>query len=308
MERYRSIIPDYERFREIASTPPPVYIRVNTLRADGRVILQALEEAGWTYEPVFPEILPWHFRIHPRRTDRSPEDVARTTLHWAGWFYIQDIASGLVTAVLNPSPGSILLDLCAAPGGKTTHSAQLMQNHGKIVANDIGTRRLRALQTNLLRMGVACAVVTRFNGLVFPEIPSIHWTHILVDAPCSGEGRIRESSRWQKASSAEPGFICQISGTQKGLLRRAIQIASPGTRIVYATCTFAPEENEMVVSYVLEREPVRLLPIHLKDIPVSPGITHWEGKKFLPEVEGCVRIYPHQIDGGGMFIALLERM
>ncbi len=281
-------------------TPEPVYIRVNTLKCPNRQDLFAyLKEWGFTTQPV--EGLPDHYRVHH---PQEPSAIARTIPHWTGWFYIQDIASGLVSQILNPQPGTTLLDLCAAPGGKTTHCAQLMHNQGTIFANDIGTRRLRALQTNLLRMGVTCCVVTRYDGLRYPDLPTPP-DCVLVDAPCSGEGRIRQDPKHKKRE-AELHFIHQISGKQKGLLRRAITLAKKGARIVYSTCTFAPEENEFVVAYVLERMPVRLIPIHL-NLPHSRGITRWENKTLPPEMEYCVRIYPHQLDSGGMFIALLEK-
>ena len=301
MERYRSIIPDFQKFLEVIQTPEPVYIRINTLKVDDvSSIRDYMLALG--YELISVDGLPWHYRVEGKK---DPQLVARTIPHWSGLFYIQDAASGVVAHILNPLPESTVLDLCAAPGGKTTQMAQLMNNTGLIYANDIGTKRLRSLQTNLLRMGVVNTVVVRFNGVQFPEVnPSPDF--VLVDAPCSGEGRVRESVRLRQG--AELGFIKEISGLQKGLLRRAISIAKKGALIAYSTCTFAPEENEMVVEYVLEREPVEIVPVELKSIPHSPGITRWEGKQLHKDLEACIRIYPHQMNSGGMFIALLRKV
>lgn len=296
MERYREIIPDYERFLDSLNQPPPAYLRVNWLKISTPELKELLREEG-----VYTEEVEWSARVLKHTGGKNP---AKTIYHWLGLFYIQDIASELVVEVLQPRPHELVLDLCAAPGGKTTAIAEMTEDTATIIANDIGSKRLRALQSNIIRMGLSSVVVTSHDAIRFPPVPQPPH-RILVDVPCSAEGQARESSRLKRG--AEPGYIFSISGTQKGILRRACQLAAPGTIIVYSTCTFAPEENEFVVAYVLEREAVELVPIEAW-FPCSRGITQWNGKKLPPEVEGCIRIYPHQLDSGGMFIACLKKL
>ncbi len=299
MERYRHIIPDFERFQACLYEPQPDYIRINTLKVKEEEAVSALQRLGFTLERV--PYLRWFYRV----VETPGYPISQTLYHWLGWFYMQDVAPGLVAPILGAQPGELILDIAAAPGGKTSHLAQLMNNTGTIIANDPSTGRLRSLQANLHRLAVLNALITQHDGIRFPEIDR-PFDRALVDVPCSGEGRAREST--SRRQGAEPEFIQAISGTQKGILRRAVQLTRPGGIIVYSTCTFAPEENEMVVDYVLRHEPCEVVPIpELESVPHSPGLTEWEGKQLDPSLRHTARIYPHQLDSGGMYIAKLVR-
>ncbi len=296
MERYRDIIPDFDAFLQVLEQPQPVTVRVNRLKATPEQVAKALQRRGFSVTP-----LPWNEWLLQVDGEGS---VAKTLEHWLGWFYIQEASAATAVMALEPQPGERILDLCASPGGKTTQMAELMNNTGLIVANDTNPKRLRALLANLSRIGVVNTVVTQWDGRNYPDL-GIAFDKALVDVPCSAEGRARENPDLRHG--ADLTFIRSISGTQKGLLRRALELVKPGGIVVYATCTFAPEENEAVVTYALQKVPSRLLPVDLP-VPHAPGLTEWQGRVFGEEMRLCVRIYPHHLNSGGMFIAKLQRL
>ncbi len=296
MERYRDIIPDFDAFMEILERPQPVTIRVNRLKATPEQVAERLKRQGFEVKP-----LSWNEWILQVEGENS---VAKTLEHWLGWFYIQEASASTAVMALDPQPNEIVLDMCASPGGKTTQTAELMGNTGLIIANDTTPKRLRALLANLSRIGVVNTVVTQWDGRNYPDL-GLAFDKVLVDAPCSAEGRARENPDLKQG--ADINFVRSISGTQKGLLRRALELVKPGGIVVYSTCTFAPEENEAVVAYALQKVPCELLPIDLP-VPHSPGLTEWQGRKYGDEMKRCVRIYPHHLDSGGMFIAKLRRL
>ncbi|MFN3422621.1 MAG: RsmB/NOP family class I SAM-dependent RNA methyltransferase [Armatimonadota bacterium] len=296
MERYRDIIPDFDTFMATLERPQPVTIRVNRLKTTPEQVAERLKRQGFEVKP-----LSWNEWILQVEGENS---VAKTLEHWLGWFYIQEASASTAVMALDPQPNEIVLDMCASPGGKTTQMAELMGNTGLIVANDTTPKRLRALLANLSRMGVVNTVVTQWDGRNYPDL-GLAFDKVLVDAPCSAEGRARENPDLRQG--ADINFVRSISGTQKGLLRRALELVKPGGIVVYSTCTFAPEENEAVVAYALQKVPCELLPIDLP-VPHSPGLTEWQGRNYGEEMKRCVRIYPHHLDSGGMFIAKLKRL
>lgn len=296
MERYREIIPDFDAFMATLEKPQPVTIRVNRLKATPEKVAEALKKRGFDIKPT--ALSEWILQVE------GEGSVAKTLEHWLGWFYIQEASAATAVMALEPHPEERILDLCASPGGKTTQMAELMNNTGLIVANDTTPKRLRALLANLSRLGVINTIVTQWDGRNYPDL-GIVFDKALVDAPCSSEGKAREEPELRQG--ADINFVRSISGTQKGLLRRALELVKPGGIVVYATCTFAPEENEAVVAYALQKVPCELLPIDLP-IPHSPGLTEWQGRVFGEEMKKCVRIYPHHIDSGGMFLAKLRKL
>ncbi len=296
MERYRHLIPDYEKFLRVVQTPAPTVIRANTLKTSPEVLAARLKKIGYSLSALGWD--PWLFTVP------NGESISSTLEHWLGHFYIQEATSALAVHILDPQPGEIILDLCAAPGGKTTHIAQKMQDKGLIIANDRTEKRLRALHSNLTRLGVTIAAVTETDGRRFPDL-GIPFDRVLVDAPCSSEGRVRDQP--QLLEPVDPSFLRYIISVQKGLLRRALELIKVGGVVVYATCTFAPEENEGVVSYALQRLPCELVSIELP-VPGHPGVTEWNGLRWNPEVVKCVRVYPHDVNSGGLFAAKFRRL
>ena len=295
MKRYRSIIPDWERFWEAIHTPLPTVIRTNTLKTNAEELRTRLEDKGFTLER-----LPWNpvlFQVE------GEIPIGATLEHWLGLYYVQEASQTLPVLALDPRPGERILDLCAAPGGKTTQIAALMENRGTLVANDANPKRLRALMANIYRMGAICCVVTECRGEHFPGEGI--FDRVLVDAPCSAEGTARKYPHLRQGASLS--YIQRMSAVQRGLLYRALELVVPGGIVVYSTCTIAPEENEGVVSRALKKGLAEILPWE-PPVPHERGLPRFGREEYGKEMEKAVRIYPHHFDSDGGFVAVLRRL
>ena len=292
LPRYRAIVPDWDRFAGACSRALPTIVRTNTLRIDPLSLRKRLERQG-----VSVSALPWEPTLF--EVDRP---VGATVEHWLGHLYVQEAVQSLPVLALDPRPGEAVLDLCAAPGGKTTHIAARMSNIGPLVANEPSGRRQPALLSNVNRLGLLNVTNTGYRGEAFPLAAS--FDRILVDAPCSAEGTLRKERSLRGGASA--GSIARLARLQKRLIVRAYDLLAPGGVLVYSTCTFAPEENEAVAAHLLEARDARLTPASLP-VDASPGLSSWKGVPFPAAVRGCARVYPHQLDSGGGFIARFER-
>lgn len=197
-----------------------------------------------------------------------------------GLYYIQEPSAMSAAALLAPKPGMRVLDLCAAPGGKSTQLATYLGDSGLLVSNEINTQRSRILSQNIERMGIKNAIVTNEDSFVLASHFPGFFNAIQVDAPCSGEGMFRKLPEAIEQWSMENVAIC--AARQKEILDNAAVMLKPGGTIVYSTCTFSKEENEDVIEYFLERH---------------PDFT-------LEEME---RFWPHKVDGEGHFVAKLVR-
>jgi len=203
------------------------------------------------------------------------------------------------------NPDILLLDIAAAPGSKTTHAAQKMQNKGTIVANDISINRIRALCSNLDRLGVMNTIVTKMDGKRFGRLIPNFFDRVLVDVPCSAEATIRRDFKaW---ALWEPTKYKRLSQLQKALLISAYKAAKPGGIIVYSTCTFAPEENEGVVSYLLDHYTCHLEEIKLEGLKVDMGVLSWMDEVYNEQVKKAIRVYPHKNEVGGFFVAKIRK-
>ncbi|MBC7317777.1 RsmB/NOP family class I SAM-dependent RNA methyltransferase [Candidatus Bipolaricaulota bacterium] len=294
MERYREIIPDWERFWETIHRPLPTVIRTNTLRIEPATLRRRLEAKGFDLQP-----LPWDETCF---VVEGEIPIGNTLEHWLGYYYVQEATQLLPVKALAPKPGENILDLCAAPGGKTTQIAQYMADQGLLVANDSSPKRIQALLANIYRLGVKCAVVTECPGENFPGEGV--FDRVLVDAPCSSEGVARKFPHLRKG--APLGTINRLSGIQKKLLTRALGLVKPGGIVVYSTCTLAPEENEGVVKHVIERGLAELVPWE-PPVPHERGLVCFGEEDYGAELRKTVRIYPHHFDSEGGFIAVLRR-
>lgn len=300
LNRWKEIFQDeLKEFLESVSTPIRESIRVNTLKIDVYEFLKIFEERGIGLQPV--PWCKWGFWV-----EASEESLGNMWEHFAGLFYIQEASSMMPPQIMTPDPTMKVLDMAAAPGSKTTQLAQLMNNRGVIVANDVSIKRLKALTNNLERMGVANVLVTQMDGRRFGRLAPNTFDMVLLDAPCSAEGTIRKS--YKAVLNWRPWIYEKLAETQKMLLVSAYKAAKPKGVIIYSTCTFAPEENEGVVSYLLERYHVTTEPIELEGVYFSDPVMEWEGKSFHPMARNCVRIYPHKNDVGGFFIAKLRKL
>lgn len=291
MERYKSIIEDFQAFKEECQKEARPALRKNGLKAR-----KDFEKA---LKKDFPEASQsdWNDKVYSIPREKSP---GKSLLHWRGEYYVQEESASLPVEVLDPRPGEKVLDMCAAPGGKSTQIAAKMNNKGLVVSNDDSSRRLKSLHANVYRTGSAVVNVKNYDGRRIPGTEK--FDRVLVDAPCSGEGNNARRS-FQASDEEERSHLAEL---QFQLLEKAVQIVKEDGVIVYSTCTFAPEENEAVISKALEELDVELEEIET-DVKHRRGVESFEGKDFGSEMSKTVRIYPHHINSGGIFVARLRK-
>ncbi len=228
--------------------------------------------------------------------------ASKHPFYYAGLYYLQDPSAMLPAAVLFPQAGERVLDLCAAPGGKSTQLGAAMNDRGLLFMNDISPKRTKALLKNVENFGLKNIVVTNNQPQNLKEIFPNYFDRVLVDAPCSGEGMFRRESRltiaWRR--NFHPSVCTPL---QSDLLNCAAIMVAPGGRLVYSTCTFSPEENELQVKGFLEKYPDFKL-LEIKREGISPGRGEWVGDPFLNKT---ARIWPHLSRGEGQFAALLQK-
>ena len=228
--------------------PPPVYARLNRIRTDEGRLEEAWKSEGVNFErmnyPWTKDVAVYHLQQHP--------PLAGLKSFQEGGFYIQDPSTLFAVTALNPQPGETILDMCAAPGGKTTLIADLMQNQGRIIAQDSHRARLEMVKQNCSRLGVSCVQVSTSTGVSHPEL-SLAFDRILVDAPCSNTGvmRRRVDLRW-RVSAQE---IHRLQVVQKDLLADAAVQLKPGGLLVYSTCSLETEENDFVAQDFVAHHP-----------------------------------------------------
>lgn len=228
----------------------------------------------------------------------------RHVLHEAGAYYIQEPSAMAAVEVLDPQPGERILDLCAAPGGKSTQIAGRMQGQGLLVSNEVIGERARVLSQNVERMGVSNCVVCSEKPERIASLFPAFFDRVLVDAPCSGEGMFRKEEAARNEWSPEAVRMC--AGRQSLILEEAAKTVRPGGVLVYSTCTFSPEENEGTISAFLRaHEEYNIEETGLDGI-FSPGQADWIGQPAAG-IEHTLRLWPHLIRGEGHYIARLRR-
>ncbi len=245
------------------NSPAKLYARVNTLRIDAGKLVQL-----WRAENVDYEFLTRDWTGENLVFElKSPPPLMSLESFRQGGFYVQDPGTLLAVRELDPRAGDLVLDLCAAPGGKTTFIAQLMNNQGRIVACDISTERLKLVGENCTRLGVTC-VETTTNPPRLP--PASRFDKILVDAPCSNTGvlRRRVDLRWR----IQPDEISRLRSTQLDLLRQAAALLKPGGTLVYSTCSLEAEENQEVVTQFLNESASFRLERQRELLPFVDGV------------------------------------
>ena len=308
-ERMRKLLPnekDFEAFNKIIHQKPRRFIRCNTLKISCEELIKRLNKK-WKVEQLFSEFP----EIMLIENELEPGELGNSVEHLLGYFYVQELSSMLPLLVLKPSPGEFVLDLCASPGSKTTQMAAMMENKGTIIANDIKLDRIKILSANLERCGVMNVVVTRNDGVGLCNRlgkKGFKFDKILLDTPCSGEGTLRSSPKTFKMWNFK--VVKKLSREQKKLFAYALRALKKGGEIVYSTCTHAPEENEAVVDFAVRNFPVEIEEIVLP-LKCRPGVLEWYGERFSDEVCKSCRIYPHDNDSEGFFIAkfkLLEEV
>lgn len=299
VERYRDLIPDFDRFLEVVRTREPRTLRVNTLRTTPEEVRTRLEAKGYGVHdlPHQPEFL----RITREGEDDLPP-VSDTVEHWAGHFYIQQSVTGWAAPLLDPQPGERILDMCSAPGGKSTHLAECMGGSGVVVAAEVNEGRIRALLGNAYRMGHPNVMVVAADGRNFPD--GATFDRVMVDVPCSAEGTLRRKGGVIPRKSK--GARRKLVRIQTALLRRAIEVTRPGGTLLYCTCTIDPAENEGVLTEVLQDAPVEVEALEVP-VPHASGVVEWQGTPYDERLRHAVRMYPHLHDSGGLFMCRLRK-
>lgn len=284
-EEYQLLIKELKRKIMIRS------LRVNTCKVSVaeflRIFPYELTPVPWCPEGFY---LPKGFK------------ASKHPFYYAGLYYLQDPSAMLPAAVLAPEAGERVLDLCAAPGGKSTQIGAMMNGSGLLLMNDISPKRTRALLKNVENFGLRNIVVTNNQPPELCAVFANYFDRVLVDAPCSGEGMFRREPRlliaWRR--NFHPSHCTPI---QSELLDYAARMVAPAGRLVYSTCTFSPEENELQVKDFLEKHPnFKLLSINRDG--VSPGRGEWAGDARLNKTS---RIWPHLSRGEGQFAAVLQK-
>lgn len=298
LERYESLVEEFDAFIGACERSLPSVVRVNTIKTTVERARRALEADGYAHDPC-----EWYPNSELLRLETRRPGTSWPYFH--GWLYGQEEVSAFPALVLDPNPGERVLDVCAAPGSKTTQLAALMDDTGTLVANDANLGRISALRSNAERCGVTNLAITNGDArhLSLKPFDGELFDRTLVDVPCSCEGTIRKNPTALEGWSLE--HVEGVAGVQRGILKRAVQVTQPGGTVVYSTCTFAPEENESVLDHVLAEEDCRVLGF---DAPLEtrPGVTEWNGEQFDRSVRRAKRIYPHLNDTGGFFCAKLE--
>ena len=268
---------EYPAFLESLERPRAVALRFNPLKGETPALPFAGDPVPW--EPMGfyydPESRPG---LHP--------------YHEAGVYYLQEASAMSAVALLDPQPGERVCDLCAAPGGKTTQIAGRMMGEGFLLCNEINPKRARILGQNIERMGVANALVTNEHPGRLAEKYAGFFDRVLIDAPCSGEGMFRKEESAVTDWSQEMVEMC--ARRQAEILHSGAQLLKSGGRLVYSTCTFAPEENEQAIENFLLSHPE-----FTRERVEAP----W----FTPAGEGAFRLWPHKLLGEGHFAAVLRK-
>jgi len=272
---------------EASMHSPPTYIRLNTLRVPEKEIFERLVEDGIKLEKIEP-------LRHTYKLVGAKQPLAKTASFREGLFYVQDKASCFAAEAANPKPRMTVLDVCSAPGAKTTHLAQLMQNQGKIYSIDYSKRRTKIWKNEVARMGVKVAmpiIADACHSLPF----AIEADLVVLDPPCTSTGAFGKlpSAKWRLTSRS----IDKMAELQWQMINNCAENVKPGGTIVYSTCSITVEENEMLVERFLKWHPE----FSLSEISLKMGLPGLRG------MEKCQRLYPHIHHCNGFFIAKLQK-
>jgi NOL1/NOP2/sun family putative RNA methylase len=294
-ECYREIIPEFNLFQKSLRRPLPTHLRVNRLKIEPDRLLGLLEERG-----IHPEqAAERHDTLYLAPGLDSPGNAVE---YFLGYFHPQALTSCLASIALSPKTGAYVLDMCASPGGKTTHLAQLMQNSGMIIANELHPARHIALGHTLCRLGVLNTILTGYPAQEFPLRP--RFDRIMADVPCSGEGRFRKLKPMMRYRAG--GNRRSLPDLQKKIILRGFDLLKEGGTMLYATCTYNPDENESVVNHLLNNRDAALLPIDV-GLEYEPGVLEWGDEHYDPQLRRTARFYPHHINSVGFFMARIGR-
>lgn len=273
----KQLAEEYPAFLQSLERPRAVALRLNPMKGAQPSLPFELQSVPWEPNGYYYDTQA-HPGLHP--------------YHEAGVYYMQEASAMSAVALLNPKPGEKICDLCAAPGGKSTQIAGRMMGEGFLLCNEINPKRAKILSRNIERMGVGNALVTNEHPQTLANKYAGYFDRVLIDAPCSGEGMFRKEEAAITDWSEDTVRMC--ANRQREILHSGAQLVRPGGRLVYSTCTFAPEENEETVDAFLQTHP---------EFSPEPIDAPW----FTPVGEGMFRLWPHRLLGEGHFVAVFRK-
>lgn len=291
--RFLEYMPDVEKCLALMEFSSSAYIRTNTLKIDSKALLSLLEARNIE---VVPTELPEVYRVVS-----TSLPIGATPEYLAGLYYIQDLSSCIAVEELDVSSNQQNMDMACAPGGKTTFMAQKMCNSGAICAIEYNRRRIPSVIFNLSRCGVINTSIYNIDARSAGSL-NMMFDRVLLDAPCTCEGIISKDKT--RKTSHDPSDIEESSRRQQEMLLEATKVVKPGGLIIYSTCSFAPEENEVVIDELLEA-----LGNSIVIEPVGhglPGLTRFADRRFHSSLSRTARLYPHLHNTVGFFIAKLR--
>ncbi|MBN1502256.1 RsmB/NOP family class I SAM-dependent RNA methyltransferase [Candidatus Woesearchaeota archaeon] len=297
--RYKSILgKEYDKFIDYSLSFLRRSIRVNTLKISIEKLKTRLEKKKWILEQI-----PWCREGYWVNHEEGRRDIGNTIEFKLGYIYVQEAASMIPPIILDPKPGELVVDMCASPGSKTTQIAQYMENSGILIANDVTGDKMKPLAMNIQRMGIANCVITLMAGQWFKDFK---FDKVLVDAPCSGTGTIRKSLKTLKIYNIN--MFPKLAKVQRQLIETGYSVLKKGGTLVYSTCSTEPEENEGVVSYFLNKHKDAEIKDTSLNIKRSKPLLEFNGEKYHPDVSKCLRIWPHDNDTDGFFVAKIVKL
>ena len=298
ISRFQQFIGDGEemvRFLEKMEDRPPVqYLRANTLKIETEKLWERLRCKGFELErTILPEVCMVRKKTLP---------VGATTEYLLGYYYIQDLSSCIAVHELNADYNHTTLDMAAAPGGKTTFIAQKMNNQGCLIALEPDRNRIPSLVFNMARCGIMNTCVYMMSGNQIYDL-NLKFDRVLLDAPCSGEGVIGKDP--SRKTGRNPRDIESCVVRQINLIECALRVLKPNGVLIYSTCSFAPEENEFVVNWLINRfeDKIDLEPVRYGG---SSGLTTFGKYAFHSSIKNTKRFYPHVDNTLGFYIAKLR--
>ncbi len=289
---------EFGKYLESLEYPAKSGIRLNTLKLDG--------EEFKKISPFDLSKIPWIDNAYLY----GPDDiVTKHPYYYAGLYYVQEPSAMTPAFLFDVKPGEKVLDLCAAPGGKSTALGAKLKGKGVLVSNDVSNSRAKALLKNIELFGIKNAIIVSESSDRLAQRFAGYFDKILVDAPCSGEGMFRKQSKitenWEQYGTS------YYAALQRQILPDAVKMLAEGGRLLYSTCTFSPEEDEESVAWLLDKFPglklVNIISDDKKQYYESLGFDHgrneWLEKECREDLSKCIRLFPHKLDGEGHFIA-----
>jgi len=299
IERYFQFLGEDQTKHLLEANEKPLTpsIRVNTLKIDKDTLKNRLLSKGFKLESI--DWIDYGFKIK-----KSPLNLGSTHEYLQGFYYLQSVAPMLAAFILDPNQSDIVIDMCAAPGGKATHLAQIMNNEGNLILIERNRNRIPALEINLRRLGVSNSIIINDDAVNLSKM-NLKADKILLDAPCTGEGLIRQDSSRKRSKTMKD--INKLSSIQRKLLKTGLNSLNLGGQLLYSTCSIAPEENELVIDDVLKNNS----DFAIVKIPGNygvKGIIDVYNKTLREDIKYSQRFYPHLHNTIGFFISLIQKV